>query len=593
MVSFTNHSPDRRKFLMMATAIAAAGLIPGELLYAASHRKFSPRDGKADYIFQGGTVYTVNLNQPLAEAVAIRGGTIVYVGDVHNVSAWKGSGTEVINLGDGMLLPGFVDAHCHPEAAITKLGVNVVGLDKDKALDEIKKYVDLQPGKEPLKGFGWNAGNMKPRREWLDAITGDRPMYLLSADAHDLWFNTAAMKAAGVSASTPDPVPLTQYFVRDPDKTPTGHAVEAAAVMMIAIPLGIFSPEGIRESQKLMLDPAPSWGITSLFNAGITAGSRSEDAEWIYQELIKRDLEGKLPVRIRGCVWTRDGKNDPKAIAANLTDWSKRLKSNHLKIDVCKVWSDGTLLSGGALLLEPFVDRPGNGRMTFKPEEIVAQIEAAHRAGFDMHIHVEADGSARVVLDSIEKVQKKLGRGNFRDCVTHNSLLSPQDVPRYKQMGIIANCQPMWGTDYNGESIDVYTKALGAKRVEERAFPYGDLVRSGATVTYGSDVPGIEIPDIPPLINLQAAITRKRPGYPNDRVFNVRQAVTLEQALRCYTINGAYQLRLEKEAGSIEVGKRADLTMLGKNIFKVQPEEIYKTPVLFTMMDGVVTHTKL
>jgi len=136
--------------------------------------------------------------------------------------------------------------------------------------------------------------------------------------------------------------------------------------MQIAIPLGIFSPEMVRASQALTLDPAPSWGVTSLFNAGVLVGKRSQDARWVFEELIARDKAGKLPLRITGCVWTREGSNDPKMIVDHLIDWNRNLRSEHFKIDVCKMWSDGTMLSGGALLLEPLAGALDNfGRMTF------------------------------------------------------------------------------------------------------------------------------------------------------------------------------------------------------------------------------------
>jgi predicted amidohydrolase YtcJ len=169
----------------------------------------------------------------------------------------------------------------------------------------------------------------------------------------------------------------------------------------------------------------------------------------------------------------------------------------------------------------------------------------------------------------------------------------PQDIPRYQQLGIIANCSPMWGTNYNGNYIESFNRLLGERRVEEEIFPYGDLVRSGAIVTYGNDAPGIEIVDSPPLMNLEAAVTRKRPGYPDDPVFVARQKVTLAQAIQCYTYNGAYQMRMEDQVGSIAVGKKADLVFLEKDLFKLSPDQIHSTKVVQTMMDGKVTHSLL
>lgn len=582
----------RREFLKLLAIGVGTFVLPPQLLFAKTP---SPKDGKADWIYQGGLIYTVDPVRPKAEAVAVRGNRIVFVGRVSDVEAWRGPNTRVVNLAGGMLLPGFVDAHAHPESGVSKVGLDLTGVKgKDAILTRVREYVGKNPGTDVLRGFGWNPSEIKPAREWLDPVTGNRPMYLISFDAHDVWFNTAAMKAAGIGADTPDPTPGSQYFVRGADGVPTGYGVEVAAMMRVAVPLGVFSPQSVRASQALMLDPAPSWGVTSLANAGVIVGARSQDARWVYEELIKRDQAGNLPVRITGCAWTREGANDPKMITAHLVDWNKNLKSEHLKIDVCKLWSDGTVLSGGALLLEPFAGKKDDyGRMTFTRAEIVAQTLEVQKAGFDMQIHVDADGSVRTVLNALEEVQKKLGPGNRRHVITHNSTVHPQDIPRYRKLHLIANCTPMWGTNYNGDYIETFNKALGARRVEEEIFPYGDLVRSGAIVTYGSDVPGIEIPDAPPLMGLEAAVTRRRPGYPNDKVFVARQKVTLAQAIQCYTYNGAYQMRMEDQVGSIAAGKKADLVFLEKNLFKVSPDTIHSTRVVQTMMDGKVTHSLL
>ncbi len=582
----------RREFI---SKIAICGGILSFSPQSVFAKHFSPTDGKADWIYQGGFIYTSDIAQPTAEAVAVRGDRIVFLGKAKELGAWRGPQTRIVNLNGGMLMPGFVDAHAHPEFGVTKVGLDIVGVNgKEAILSRVRDYVGKNPGSDVLRGFGWNPGELEPIREWLDAVTGDRPMYLLSFDAHDIWFNSAAMKASGIGSNTPDPDPGSQYFVRGADGVPTGHGVEAGAVMRVATPLGIFSPQNIHASQAITLDPAPSWGVTSLFNAGVIVGARSQDSQWVYQELVDRDKAGNLPVRITGCAWTRDGGNDPKAIADHLVDWSKSLKSEHFQINACKMWSDGTLLSHGALLLEPFSGSSNDyGRMTFTRAQIVAQTIAVQKAGFDMHIHTDADGSVRTVLDSLEEVQSKIGLGNSRHTIAHNSTVSQQDIPRYKRLHVLANCEPMWGTNYNGNYIETFDKVLGKKRVEEEIFPYGDLVRSGAIVTYGSDIPGIEIADIPPLTNLQAAVTRKRPGYPNDPAFVIRQKVDLVQALQCYTYNSAYQMRMEQQVGSIAVGKKADLVFLQRNLFQISPEEIYSTKVLQTMMDGKVTHSLL
>ena len=553
------------------------------------------------YLLANGPIWTGDPAQPWAQAVVVRGRDLVHVGTRAAADDFIDRATEFIDLDGRMCLPGFIDSHNHlASMAVSKLGVNLAGIvGRDAVLAKVREWVAAQPLDAPLRGHAWMPDSFEersPRREWLDEITGDRPMYLFSADAHDSWFNTAAMRDAGIDAGTPDPDPGAQYYVRDPDGTPTGHAVEGAATIPIIVAQNLFSQANIRASQQLTLHPAPSWGMTAYFEAGTIVGETSEDSRWVFEDLIAQDEAGTLPVRVAGSYWTRTPTDDPRVIAEGLTRWNRELRSDHVHIGTCKLWADGTFMSGGALLLTPCCGHAPDdlGTMTFTPETVAAQIEAVQAAGFDMHIHIDGDGSARVVLDAYEKVLGRLGSRSGpnqpRHVLAHNSMVDPTDIGRYAQMGIIANCTPLWGTNYNGQYLDIYTNLLGADRVEERLFPYGDLVRSGATVTYGSDIPGVDIPEIPPLIQIEALVTRQRPGFPDDPPLVARQRIGLHDALRGYTANGAYQLRLEHRTGSLTTGKAADLTVLGADLFRVDPHDIHAVPVVLTMMDGRITH---
>lgn len=555
----------------------------------------------ASYLLTNGPIWTGDPAQPWAQAVVVRGADLVHVGTRSGADDFIDAATELIDLNGRMCLPGFIDAHNHlASMALSKLGCNLSGIvGRDAILAAIREWVADQPADAPLRGHAWMPDSFEersPRREWLDEITGDRPMYLFSADAHDSWFNTAAMRDAGIGPDTPDPDPGTQYWVRDPDGTPTGHAVEGAATIPIVVGQDLFSPRNVHAAQELTLKPTPSWGMTAYFEAGTIVGATSEDSRWVFEDLIAQDQAGTLPVRVVGSYWTRTPQDDPQAIAEGLTRWHRELRSEHVQINTCKLWADGTFMSGGALLLSPCCGHAADdlGTMTFPAANIEAQIEAVQAAGFDMHIHIDGDGSARVVLDSYEKVlRRRAASGDAekpRHVLAHNSMVDPTDIGRYAAMGIIANCTPLWGTDYNGQYREIYTNLLGAERMEERLFPYGDLVRSGATVTYGSDIPGVDIPEIPPLIQIEALVTRTRPGHPDEAPLVARQRIGLHDALRGYTANGAYQLRLEHRTGSLTVGKAADLTVLGADLFGVDPHEIHAVPVVLTMMDGRITH---
>ena len=548
-----------------------------------------------NFYFSGGLIHTVNDAQPCAEALVVREGVIVYVGDNAGVAEYLTEDTRHVDLQGGMLLPGFIDAHDHLiMGAATKVGVDLSGITgTTNVLNAIENWVKAQPEDSALRGHGWMPASFEegsPRRQWLDQITGDRPMALLSADAHDIWFNTAAMNLCEITDQSPDPVPGAQYYVRDEDGWPTGHGVEGATCLYIGSRLGYFSPEGITEAMKLTVDPAPSWGITATYDAGILIGETQDESAPIVQMLIDRDQAGNLPLRVVGSVWTRNSHDDPQHVAQTLAQWNKEFVSEHVSISVNKMWADGTMMSFGSLLLEPYCSgNHGLGTMSFSPEHIEAQIEATQKAGFDMHIHNDGDGSVRVILDAIEAVQKRIGRGESRHTVCHNTLVHPDDIPRFAELGVIANVTPLWGTNYNGVYIDVYRELLGEDRVEQESMPYGDLVRSGAVVTYGADIPGVLISEIKPLMHIEAAVTRQRPGFPEDRIFVERQRIELADALKCMTRNAAYQLRLEEQIGSLEVGKKADLVMLEKNLFKIDPHDIHSTKVILTMMDGKIT----
>lgn len=546
-------------------------------------------------LIHGGGICTMNPRAPWAQAVVVRGRDIVHVGTLADARRHTDADTKEIDLRGGTCLPGFIDAHDHlAMGGITKVGVSVAGLQGREAIcGRIAEWVAKQPAHAVLQGFGWLPGNFvegSPRREWLDAITGDRPMVVISADAHDLWFNTAAMKEAGLAAETPDPEPGRQYYKRDAGGTPTGHAVEGAAAIPILEKLGRMGVAAAIASQEVTLTPAPSWGITAVMDAGIIVGQTSDAAEPIFRELVEKDRAGRLPVRFVGTVWTRSPHDDPRRIAAVLRDWNRRYASEHLRVSVCKMWSEGVLLTGGALLLEPYRSAPHScGTMTFTPEAIDATIAAVEEAGFDMHIHAEGDATIRTLLDCFERAKAR-GRGEFRHAIAHNTLVHPDDVRRYAALGVIANGTPLWGTDYDGTYWDLYTAAIGPERIEERLFPYGDLVRSGAVVTFGADIPGVQVHEIPPLVQIAAALTRRRPGHPEDRPLVPRQRMPLLDALRAYTSAAAYQLRLDDRVGSLEPGKAADLVILGRDIFSEPPETIHTVPVVLTMMDGRVTH---
>jgi predicted amidohydrolase YtcJ len=383
------------------------------------------------YLLRGGQVCTMDPGRPWAQCAVVRGKMITYVGPEAGAAAFTDPGTEVIEVDGGMVLPGFIDAHNHlaGSGAMAKLGVDLNGLsDPAEILARIAGYAASCPGSAVIRGSGWMAAyfeNNSPTREMLDEAVSDRPAAILSSDGHDLWFNTAAMHACSLDRGTEDPDPGAQYYVRDAAGWPSGHAVEVAPIMTMLAALGAFTKEGIRDAQELTLAPAPSWGITGYLEAGILLGP-NQNSEPVYEDLVERDNAGQLPVRIVGTVWTRQGDDDPASVVATLRDWNKRIKSEHVTISVQKMCRRDGLQRRRA---PPRPVRGQQGRITrpddLPPDHIERQVELTQLAGFDSHIHIDADGSARVVLDAIEAVQRRHGRGTARHTVCHNTIVPP------------------------------------------------------------------------------------------------------------------------------------------------------------------------
>lgn len=544
--------------------------------------------------FRNAEVCTIDPARPWATSIVVHDDRIAHVGDDAGARAHLRADTVEVDLGGRFLMPGFVDGHDHLiGGALGKVGVSLEGLaGREAVVEAVRRYAHEHPDRSVIRGHGWTPftfGGEQPHRTWLDPVTDVRPALLHTYDIHDGWANTKAFELAGIDATTPDPNPPLSYWPRDADGFPTGTCCEAESWLPIAVALGMFTVEALEEAMELTLFPAPSWGITTYYDASPLVDSRKLVVE-LYERLMEIDRTVGLPVRIVGSYMARNPELPPEVAVARLRDLHHDVRSEHLSITTLKMFVDGVGPQHTAALLEPYTDRPDElGPYLFDPELLRRHVEAANLAGFDAHMHACGDRAVRGALDAIEAVQHAHGPLGARNTVCHMELCHPDDVPRFAALGVTANGTPMWGTDYRGEFVDSYPALIGSERFHQRYTPYGSLVRSGALVTFGADCPGVEVHEIAPLHQIEVAVTRQRPGRPDDRIVGGHERLPLADVLRCYTINGARALRLEDEIGTLEVGKRADLVVLGANPFRVEPHEIHAIGVEHTMLGGRFT----
>lgn len=529
----------------------------------------------ADLILRNGAICTMDAARSWASAVAIAGGRIVYVGTDSGALKLAAPSTKSIDLGGRMVLPGFHDSHVHLEGGGTAMNeCQLNGLTTpDAVYDAIRKYAAANPGKTWLTGSGWELPVFPaatPRREQLDAVAGDRPAYMTAADGHSGWANSKALAIAGITKDTPDPP--RGRIERDPETKEPNGTLRESAMQLVTGHIPAVTKGERAAALKRGASLANSFGITSIQEAA--AGDSILAA---YQTLDQRD---QLTVRAVAAMQVYAGKSDDQV--AELAGKRTRLAGRRFRATAAKIFSDGVIEPGTAALLEPYLNRGGSrGELNFEPERLARLVTRLDRERFQVHIHAIGDHAVRVSLDAFEAAQKANGRRDARHHIAHLELIEPADIPRFREMGVIANFQPLWA--YADPYIrDLTLPVLGPAR-SRWLYPIGSVVKTGATLAAGSDWP---VSSLNPLEAIQVAVTRRGPTDPEGPAWIPEETIDLSSVLAAYTINGAYLNGQEKETGSIEVGKAGDLIVLDRNLFKIRAEKIHETKVLLTLLDG-------
>lgn len=547
-------------------------------------------DGPASVVFRGGRVYTVDPDQPWAEAVAVRDGEIVAVGGNAEIDALVGPDTTVVELDERMVLPGFVEAHTHPTlGAFATSGVDLQVPTLKDALAAIAGYAKANP-EGPVRGFGWRwdmFGPEGPNKADLDRVVPDRPAFFFAIDMHSLWMNSKALEAAGITRDTPDPAPGFSYYVRDANGEPTGWALEAAASLGAVNAIQPITAEAVSGWLQAWLPKATAAGITTVFDA-LSLPINGDQAASIQ---VYRDLEDKglLPFRVFAC-FAIDKPPIDHAVAGAL-DLRDRFASDLVRVQTLKIVSDGTPENYTALMLEPYADKPDSrGESPFTPADMASLIAAADAEQLDIHIHALGDGSVRVALDGIAAAIAANPSHERRHTIAHLMLVDDADTPRFAELGVVAQFSGNW-LSADPDTEDILLTRFGPKR-QQRLYRPRSVLDTGAVIAFGTDWPASGyVSTYKPLDSIQIAVTRQLMGKSDAPVLDpADERLDLAQAIRANTLGGAYQLRMEDRIGTIAPGKLADLIVLEQDLFNVDPHAIAATRIALTMMNGRFTY---
>jgi predicted amidohydrolase YtcJ len=534
----------------------------------------------AELILKNGAVYTLNKAQPWAEAAAVAGGKIVFVGSNSDAEKYRAEETKVLDLAGKMVLPGFQDSHVHLISGGMELEqCNLNDLQtKDEILARVRAYAAENPEKDWIVGGGWALPvfpEANPSKEELDAVVSDRPAYLSAADGHSAWVNSRALELAGVTAKTMDPK-NGRIERKAGTGEPSGTLREAAANLvgrLIPEPTAEEYLSGLRGGLAL----ANRFGITSIIEA--SADDKLLDA---YAGL---DRSNGLTLRVLASIYV-----DPeKGIAqiGDLVQKRERYQGHYLKATAAKVFIDGVIESHTAALLEPYLDRPDDqGKPILEAEEFNRLAVALDKAGFQIHVHAIGDRAIRMTLDAMEQAGKANGPRDARHHIVHLELIDPADIPRFQALGVVANFQALWA--YADPYITQLTEPILGPERSSRLYPIGSVVRSGGLYAGGSDW---SVSSLNPLDAIQVAVTRRGPDAPAGPAWLPDELVDLPTAIAAYTTNGAFLSFEEKRRGSIEAGKAADLIVLDRNLFKVPAQQIHEANVILTLLEGKVVYS--
>ncbi|MGD8323734.1 MAG: amidohydrolase [Gammaproteobacteria bacterium] len=536
----------------------------------------------ADLILEGGEIYT---HSGWAEAMAIKDGVIVAVGDAATVSPVRGASTETIDLAGATVLPGLHDMHVHPQGGG---GQQQCQFPQGSSLETVQTTLaacvaERSPG-EWIAGGQWDSASIgsPPHRSMLDAVAPDNPVVLTDISGHSAWANSAALEIASITAGTPDPPG--GVIERDAEGTATGVLRESAAGLVrgrVPPPAPGQILDSLRYSMNLML----SHGITTFTDAVVSEGSMRA-----YAELAQR---GELKQRVRGCIMWRPAPGqssttpDPSSPLARANLYSR----DRFSPDCVKLLLDGVPTDGHtAAMLEPYADATlddderSRGILMIPQETLNETLIALDAQGFTVKMHAAGDAAVRAGLNAIEAAREANGYSGILHDVGHNSFVHMSDIERARRIGATLEMSPyIW---YPNPIIPDIARAIGPERME-RWIPVKDALDAGVLTVPGSDWP--VVPEVNPWIGIETLVTRRMPGGGGEPL---GEPISLEQAIDMFTVNAARQMGNSNKTGRIVPGLLADVIIIDRNPFDIPITEVHETEVLKVLIEGEIVYHK-
>jgi predicted amidohydrolase YtcJ len=534
----------------------------------------------ADRVLLNGAVYTVDAERSWAEAVAIKDGKIIYVGDNEGAGAYISTESEIFDLVGQMLLPGFHDSHVHILMGI--MDEDECDLLRIPTAEEVAVKLKECTELAGIGDDGWIIGGgwgewlwpeANPQKGILDILYPDRPVYLESSFGHGAWINSKAMEVVGIDANTPDPE--AGVIEHDPETGEPSGTLRDSAMMLVQTHLPPLSLEQLTNRVRAAVDYAHSFGITAVIEPGVD----EEVLEPILNLADSAGLDIRAVTSLSPISWN-PGTFDDDVFA--FLEGREQWRRENIDVDSVKIYMDGVIEYGTSPLLEPYEDEHyGSGEFFYEQDDVDRYFRYFDEIGIQIHVHAIGDAAIRRALDGFEAMRAANGMSDNRHQIVHLQLIHEDDRPRFGELNVGAVFQSLWAYP-DPAALELDVPMLGKERTWQM-YPIRSIHETGGRIVGGSDY---WVTDINPLLAIETAITRQDPWTNEGPLLNADERVDLATMIEAYTINGAYQMKLDDVQGSIEVGKRADLVVLDRNLFEIPASEISEAKVMMTIFNG-------